>query len=304
MRKLVGGKGIINLNCTIAEHFDKFNYMKVVGYKLTGNSFPIIAQDEATKYFVKLRAGMSGEYGLLSEWLGNTIGRKIGVNARRPIWFSLSDSWHYDEVFIEVRDLIEKSMGFNIGFEYISGAKDCPLKELDDVKRECLNDVFLLDVLMLNIDRTSANPNLLKDTKGNLVISDFESSLLLPDLLNNGKASYNLRVLQCLKLNPFFQDVSQRELCVFIDKLNALDWTKLLDELPDEVLTPVKKEQLQAAIDKRRLCDWGLRDLLERIASISLETTEEKAARIKNNREKLEELVRSTQNEPKLRESR
>jgi hypothetical protein len=272
--------------------------MKVIEYKLGGSSFPIIVDDGTQIFLVKLSAGMSGEYSLLSEWFGNVIGKKLGINTRQPKWIYLTDLLEYNNVYIEVRDLIEKSMGLNISFEYIENAKDFSLLESESMAKEKFIDVYLLDVLMLNIDRTVNNLNLMRDDEDNLIVSDFESSLIFNEMLN-GRALYkDERILQCLKTNPFYQKVESRELDIFTNKLNELDLELLIFDLPSEVLSSQNREKLQKEFEAKRNINWGLTDLLDRIDNVSLETDEEKEKRIKRNREKLEKLVNSKLHQP------
>lgn len=270
--------------------------MKVIEYKLGGNSFPIIVDDGIQKILVKLRAGMSGEYSLLSEWFGNVIGKKFGVNTRQPKWINLTDLLEYSNVYIEVRDLTEKSMGLNISFEYFENAKDFSLIDTTTMIKENYIDVYLLDVLMLNVDRTVKNLNLMRDNENNLIVSDFESSLLFNEMINNRALSKDERVLQCLKTIPFYQKVESRELDFFVNRLNELDLEFIISDLPNEVLTGQNREKLLREFERRRNTNWGLKELLDRIDNIPLETESEKEERIKRNREKLEKLVSSTHN--------
>jgi len=270
--------------------------MEVIEYKLGGNSFPIVVNEGTQKYLVKLRAGMSGEYSLLSEWLGNVIGKKLGINTRQPYWINLSDLLEYKNVYIEVRDLIEKSMGLNISFEYIENAKDYSLIETETMPKEKFIDIYLLDVLLLNVDRTKTNLNLLIDNNNNLIVSDFESSLLFNEMLNNKVLAENERILQCLKSNPFYQKVENPEIDLFVNRLNELDFALFISELPYELLTREKRERLLSEFDKKRNIHWGLKTLLDRIDNIAIESEQEKEVRINKNREKLEKLVSSTHN--------
>jgi hypothetical protein len=130
--------------------------IKVIGYFLKGNSFPIVVQQGKTKYLVKPRAGLCGPYAMASEWLGHWIGRHIGINTREPFWTTLTGDIDLGDIYIEIRDLIQKSMGVNIGFAYLEHVRDTTSN--DEVKdKELWTDLFLLDVLMWNIDRSPSN---------------------------------------------------------------------------------------------------------------------------------------------------
>ncbi len=265
--------------------------MKVIGYKFDGNSFPIIVQDNTQNHFVKLRGGMSGEYSILCEWFGNSIGKALGINTRLPQWFKISNELEYQDIHIEVRELIDKSHGLNISFDYIDDVIDFSLDK--NINKSKFIDVFLLDVLMLNIDRTATNPNLIVNTKGDFIVSDFESSLFFNELLNSNSLLNDKRILQCLKVNPFFQKIEVNKLNDFIKKLNTIDFDSLFDSLPDEIIQKGDKKRIIEQIREKINLDWELKRLLENIENTQLETTDERESRTKRNREKFERLTGS-----------
>lgn len=273
--------------------------MEVIDYKIEGDSFPIIVADGMQKLFVKLKAGMSGEYSLLSEWFGNVIGEKLGVNTRHPHWIRLTNSLKYNNVYIEVRDLIEKSWGVNICFEYIENIRDFTLIESDSIDKKKYIDIYLLDVLMLNVDRNSINPNLILDCNDNLIVSDFESSLLFNEIFKSPLISNDKRILQSLRANPFYQKVGRKELDNFVNRLNVIDFEPLVSHLPNETISDRDKQKLLKSLENKKINNWGLLELLEKVDFINIETTSEREIRINRNREQLEKLVNSTHNKEK-----
>ena len=270
--------------------------MKVLEYILGGNSFPIVVEENSQKHLVKLKTGMSGSNSLVNEWLGNLIGKKIGLVTRTPKWINLTCNLEYDHIYIEVRELIEKSMGINICFDYIESVEELSSIELKALDKKKFINVYLLDVLLLNIDRTESNLNLMKDKDGKIIISDFESSLFLNELINGRKTSKDVRILQCLKANPFYQKVENDVLTSFIKKVDSINFDTLLYDLPDEVLSKIAKENLKREFDKRKIQEWNLKELLMRIDDTILETEEAKKLRTRQNRDKLKILVSSIHN--------
>ena len=129
------------------------NAIEVISYSLQGDSFPIVVKKDHEKFFVKLRAGLSGEYSLLSEWFGNRVGGLIGLNTRRSEWIRLNEEITFNDIHIEVRDLIKKSTGVNIGFPYIENVEAIDSKDVESTGRRSFTNAFLFDILMLNIDR-------------------------------------------------------------------------------------------------------------------------------------------------------
>ena len=275
--------------------FNEMNNIEVISYHLGGNSFPIVIQNNSERFLVKLRAGLSGEYSLLSEWFGNQTGRLIGLNTRQPYWIWLTDSLNYDNIYIEVRDLIYKSLGINIGFKYIDNIEVFDLNNISQIDKEQQIDIFLFDLLMLNIDRTTHNHNLLNNGTC-VLITDYDSSLLFNDLIKNVNLLMNKQILQCLKSNPFYQKIDESRLKTFLNKVNYIDYEKIISEIPNELITLQTKRIICRGIEDKKSKDWNLREILDSLENIENETESERNMRINKNRAKLENLVSSTHN--------
>lgn len=79
--------------------------MIIKSYINRGNSCPIILEHKEKKYFVKLRAGMSGKYGLVMEWVGNKIGSQLNIKTQIPNWIELESDVEMEGIYIEVKDV-------------------------------------------------------------------------------------------------------------------------------------------------------------------------------------------------------
>lgn len=268
--------------------------MEVISYILGGSSTPIIVQQNDQKFLVKLRAGLSGQYSIISEWFGNRIGQLIGLNTRQPKWIELTSTLNYVNIYIEVRDLIEKSLGVNIGFEYLESIQPLTNNDLSSADLEKFSYAYLLDVLMINIDRTSQNLNLLGTDNGKIIISDFDSSLIFNELLNGTKLTKDDRILQALKSNPFYQRVDKLSLKRFINKVNQINFDDIINDIPSQILDHQRKQDLLSTIIKKKTRGWDLLETLKDIDQTILESESDRDLRIRNNREKLERLVKYT----------
>lgn len=267
--------------------------IEVISYSLEGNSFPIVVKKHGEKFLVKLRAGLSGEYALLSEWFGNTVGDLIGLTTQRPHWIWLDENVVSNDIHIEVRELINKSAGVNIGFRYIENAQTVEPKDLEEIGDGNFTDAFLFDVLMLNIDRTRANPNVLKD-RNSLFLSDYESSLLLSQIIEERDYLSNVRILECLRRNLFYQQVQPSEIESFLARLNTISFDMLLASIPNKVLAEAKKAKLLKGLEKKRSESWRLEETLHKLGKVVLESDEVRVQRIKRNRERFERLMKRT----------
>ena len=228
---------------------------------------------------------------MVSEWFGSHAGRSMGLNTREPAWIFLEDSLEYAHLYIEIRDLIDKSLGINIGFPYIENAKEIKPGDLSDDVRTKLVDVYLLDLLMLNIDRSLHNYNLLSTNVNKILITDFDSSLIFTGMLKGVNPLSDKRVLECLRSNPFYQFIESDKLLSFLAKMNQVDFHSIISEVPDVVLNHSDKTLILNKMEDKKKRDWDLLEILEKIDEIKLESEEEKNLRIKKNRKKLEDLV-------------
>lgn len=267
--------------------------IQIISYFNQGNSFPVVLKRNDETFFVKLREGMSGEFSLLSEWFGNTLGSLIGLNTRTPIWIKIPEDVVFNDIYIEVRELVAKSVGLNIGYKYIDEIKEVSIPELISFDEDALTDIFLFDILMMNIDRTITNLNLL-NISGRPTTSDFDSSLLFNEIVNGRDLLADNRILQCFKANPLYQIVDSDKIDQFIEKVNRVPIHTIIDSIPNEMLNDARRNALLDGLQQRAKNQWRIKETLERLECITLETEEERNSRIRKNREKLEELVKAT----------
>jgi hypothetical protein len=66
-----------------------------------------------------------------------------------------------DDVNDELRDLLDKSTGLNVGFQLLEAARNLTRVEFESVPLDVAASVLWLDMLVQNLDRTPANPNMM-----------------------------------------------------------------------------------------------------------------------------------------------
>lgn len=248
--------------------------MRAITYFNRGNSFPIVLEHQGKKYLVKLREGMSGKYSLLSEWLGNRMGSVLGLNTQAPLWLNLEEV-EMEGLHEEVRDLIQKSRGLNIGFGFLENANELREAALDDLDKRAFQEVFLLDVLLLNIDRSPENANLLQ-AQGAIWPIDYESSMLFQEILDGSEVRNNPRILQCLKANPLYQKVGPKVLSDFIQKVKQIDFEKMLKEIPEILLGKETRERVLSGLEQRKKQAWKISETLEKLDAVVVVSKTEK----------------------------
>jgi len=269
------------------------NSVQIVSYFLQGNSFPVVLKRDEGTFFVKLREGMSGEFAIISEWFGNRLGNRIGLNTRAPFWITIPENVEFNDIYIEVRELVAKSVGLNIGFKYITDIQEVSIGELTSINDETLTNIFLFDILMMNIDRTTTNLNLLS-ISGKPTISDFDSSLLFNEIAYGRDLLADNRILQCFRANPFYRNVENAKVDLFLEKVNGAAIDSIVDEIPSEIIDDARREVLMKGLQERSKNGWRIKEVLEKLERVTLETEEERNNRIRKNREKLEKLVKGS----------
>lgn len=256
--------------------------MKINSYINTGNSIPVILEDNGQKYFVKLKAGMSGANSMINEWIGNTLGNQLKINTQIPKWITIPRDIEITDVNIEVKELIRKSIGMNIGFEYQEKAMAIQQNDLAELDEKKLEEIFLLDILLINIDRTANNTNFMKVAE-QIYSVDYESSLLFQDSIGNGNLLGQESILQCLRNSPLYKEIELANINAFIEKVDNISGDELIAEIPESILSKEKRAAFLKGMAERKSNNWYLTEVIERLKAMNSETKEELKLRANNN---------------------
>lgn len=126
-----------------------------------GGSMPAIAEaDDEFLYVLKFRGAGQGTNALISELIGGEIARKLGLNMPELVFAELDEAFGRTEADEEIQDLLKFSTGLNLALHYLSGAItfDPAVNTLDE---ELASTIVWLDALLMNMDRTAKNTNML-----------------------------------------------------------------------------------------------------------------------------------------------
>ncbi len=126
-----------------------------------GGSLPAIVEaDDQFLYVLKFRGAGQGPNALIAELIGGEIARALGFKVPEIVFANLDSSFGRMEGDEEIQDLLKASTGLNLGLHYLSGAItfDALVKRVNSV---LASQVVWLDSLLLNVDRTSRNTNML-----------------------------------------------------------------------------------------------------------------------------------------------
>lgn len=141
-----------------------------------GGSLPAIVEaDDGFLYVLKFRGAGQGVKALIAELVGGEMARALGLRVPEIVFADVDPAFGRTEPDEEIQDLLKFSAGLNLALHYLSGAInfDPVVNRVDPLMA---SQVVWLDALLMNVDRTVRNTNLLMWRK-ELWIIDHGASL-------------------------------------------------------------------------------------------------------------------------------
>lgn len=252
-----------------------------------GSSTPIIALDETGKqFFVKAKGAGDGLTALMADWIVTSIGNKIGLPVLKPETILIDESTKINYPHEEVSDLIERSYGYNLAYEYFPDAQYYhAAKPHPDFNKETKDLIFLFDSFFVNIDRTKENPNIF-NSKNNIYAVDFGACFLIKEIFDNIPYCLNPEIQKLLKRNIFYdENVRAETLLAKFRSLSKETVSKIVTDFPDEWIagSSTKKDELSAKLYLLMNEENHLAKALEVLKTIAVPTDEElKQKRLEN----------------------
>lgn len=125
-----------------------------------GGSLPgIVEADDLGTYVCKFRGAGQGPGVLVAEVIVSGLAEVIGLRTPRLVQIELTEPIARYEADEEVQDLLNASLGTNLGVDFLPGSFGFdPTVPLD---RDLALRVLWLDAFTANVDRSWRNPNLL-----------------------------------------------------------------------------------------------------------------------------------------------
>jgi hypothetical protein len=141
-----------------------------------GGSLPaIVDADDGFMYVLKFQGAGQGVKALIADLIGTEIARTLGLKVPELVLADLDEAFGRTEPDEEIQDLLKKSVGTNLGVHYLSGSISFD-PAVDRVEPLPASKVVWLDALLMNIDRTVRNTNMLMWNR-ELWLIDFGASL-------------------------------------------------------------------------------------------------------------------------------
>lgn len=260
-----------------------------------GSSTPIIAADENGKlHFVKAKGAGDGLTALISDWIVTSIGNVIGFPILKPEIITLDESSKVLYPHGEIKDLIKRSYGFNLSYEFYPNAQIYNfVSPQKDFSKEVKDLIFLFDSFFVNIDRTKENPNIFISGE-NIFASDFGASFLIKEIFDDIPYCLNPEIQKLLKRNIFYNE--NADVNNFLEKLQSLDKNvlkEIVNDFPDEWIggSKLSKKDLY-----KKLCNFifeenHLKKALKALKTIEVPTDEELRLQRLANKKKFEDEI-------------
>lgn len=204
-----------------------------------GGSMPAIVEaDDGFLYALKFSGAGQGVKALIAEIIGGEIARLLGLKVPELVFAYLDEAFGRTEPDEEIQDLLKASVGRNLALHYLSGSItfDPVLGEVDALTA---SKIVWLDCLIMNMDRTPRNTNMLMWNK-ELWLIDHGASMYFHHTWNNVGE-------QALKPFALVKDHVLLPVASKLDEADALgkqvltkqQLTAVVALIPDEWLTGV-----------------------------------------------------------------
>ncbi len=126
-----------------------------------GSSWPVVVETELGLFMTKLRGAAQGTAALVSEIIVGEIAEAMGLLVPERCIIELAPGIACDDPNDELRDLLDRSSGENVGFAFLDGARDVQAAEAQRVDPALAARVLWLDAFTQNVDRSAHNTNIM-----------------------------------------------------------------------------------------------------------------------------------------------
>jgi hypothetical protein len=121
----------------------------------------VVVETAGGAFVAKLRGAGHGVLALVAEIIVAEIAELLGLPVPERALIELGPDVPSADRNDELADLLSASVGVNVGFRFLDGAREPRASELRALDDELAARVLWLDGLTMNPDRTDRNPNIL-----------------------------------------------------------------------------------------------------------------------------------------------
>jgi hypothetical protein len=128
-----------------------------------GGSLPgLVEADDEGMYVMKFRGAGQGAAALVAEVVAGELARSLAMPVPELVVACLEPELARAEPDPEIQELAQASVGANLGVDFLPGALPFTPAGAASLDPGSAADVVWFDALVMNVDRTPRNPNLLE----------------------------------------------------------------------------------------------------------------------------------------------
>ena len=149
---------------------------------VSGSSFPsVVETSTGRRYVLKLSGAGAGKRALATEFVALKLARHLGLNVPDAAILDLPRDFPWQTGTDEFYEVVQRSAGANLGVAF-PDAHDLKASEFATLPEEFVALLAAVDALLQNVDRSRANPNIMRDAAGAYWAIDFGACLLIERL--------------------------------------------------------------------------------------------------------------------------
>jgi hypothetical protein len=127
-----------------------------------GGSLPgLVEADDDGMYVMKFRGAGQGPAALVAEVVAGELARQLGLLVPELVVAWLESELARAEPDVEIQELAAASVGANLGVDFLPGALPFTPAAANALDPALAAEIVWFDALVMNVDRTPRNPNLL-----------------------------------------------------------------------------------------------------------------------------------------------
>ena len=126
-----------------------------------GGSLPgLVEASDGFRYVIKFRGAGQGKKALIAEFIGGELARLLDLRVPEMVLADLDEGFGRTEPDEEIQDLFKFSVGKNLGVSFLDGAITFD-PNVNTITPHEASKIVWLDALLMNVDRTVRNTNML-----------------------------------------------------------------------------------------------------------------------------------------------
>jgi hypothetical protein len=201
----------------------------------------VVVETDHGARFTKLRGAAQGTGALVAEVIVAALAESLGLRVPERSLIRFGSEMPSEDANDELADLLRASAGINLGFAYLDDVRHfAPATDVGRVRHKEADKILWLDGLVVNVDRSPRNPNLL--WRGDdLWLIDHGAALSFQYALPEVDAAvarrhYMLREAHLFQNQAADLEAVDEELASLLP-VDVIE--RAVTEVPDEFLTPL-----------------------------------------------------------------